>query len=1007
MVKNSLKLLLDKFPYFLNKNSDSNFYKVEWVNNESLKQLYNDLFLIYESFHLNKRLLVWKEQEENYNYNVCFVANYPNLKSVKIYKNDELIYLNEYNEEDAVDTFQYCYKCWYGKSNIPETKVFICTECEELYSQGLLHDYEQIYFSQKKPSSCNHCNNTSFYESYLWRCDTCGQIYFSLTPPEGCPDCNTSSFTQVHAYRCNNCGQIYIGDEAPETCDTCGVRANINLNELLTFNDDEVTMYDNRNTNPDEIIIRPSNNRSYTSLVAADELSTVIVEPYLTSVSDDESFDDDSLVPVSVDDDEILQIPIPIIPTDKFIIEVETYDEYKLVKGFPEKDEPTYDKDEKRVIDEFDHDLSLDEFGALNNIPRKTYIPLVNTDLYHLTEPPYNDRLTEDDYHYMKRIIEYNLRLFNTPAPILEIWKLYGLPATMLNRERLLLKLFDITRHQEVPDLDKKLEFNKYYTVEDLVECWQPEPWEHKDKFYECSQDLGVYFFAKTDTIRPVPWQDIHVNFRFTNSLGKTVTPEYYIDVYHSIQEADNISGETPIASNYTDSSGVIRYDILNQGKINILRFEAYSSESNHNSDNLIGSVEIPIIIRGCDDGDWYVKSSGNDETGDGSKTHPFKTLTKALSVVSSSQDLIIVQGSLELNNEDSIPYVNTNCTIMGCDNGQLYSNYKRQFFHLTGGRDVTLRLVNISLKNNELASNIRTIDYVNSNSEFDNYETVIIHGGATILTATLNTTRFFPKDRINITGKITNKDGNGLPNQELTLKLEDGTVLGTFTTDESGNFDEWIDVDLEYTSDSFKLYLVYDNENYFGNTQEWTVSLIKPAFVNVTVGTEVQLVSTGHTPGTVVNFYDETGTVIGTATADSNGNATLTYETSWGATTIYTLKDGSQAINCEWFIETFMDIDSLSTQEFVSEIEFLPSGEFNCTTKTVNVIDDIDDLLLTFTMNDDLRFNTTSFKLDRTQYTEEELNSNELTSVELDILKQAITSITVDNYGNLKINRL
>ena len=1004
MVKNSLKSLLDKFPYFLNKNSDSNFYKVEWVNNESLKKVYNDLFLIYESFHLDKRLLIWKEQEENYNYKVCFVAKYPNLKSVNIYKNDELIYIEEFTEEEEKDSFQFCYTCQYGKSNIPQTKVFICTECEELYSQGLLHDYEQIYFSQKMPTTCNHCNNTTFYETHIYRCDDCGQIYFSLTPPDICPACNHTSFTQVYAFRCNNCGQIYIGDEVPEICDTCGVRSSINLNELITFNDDEVTMYDNRNTNPDEVIIRPSTNRNYPVVSAAD-LTDVIIEPYLTTVNDDESFDAD-VIPVKIDDDEILKIPVPIIPTDKFIIEVETYDEYKIVKGFPEKDEPTYDKDKNRIIDEFDHDLSLDEFGALNNIPRKTYIPLVNTDLYHLTEPPYNDRLTEDDYHYMKRIIEYNLRLFNTPAPILEIWKLYGLPATMLNRERLLLKLFDVTKHQEVPGLDEKLEFNKYYTVEDLVECWQPEVWEHKDKFYECSQDLGTYFFVETDTIRPVPWQDIHVTFSFLNSLGQVVNPDFYIDVYHYLQEKDTRSTETLLESNYTNLTGIIRYDILNPDKINILRFDAYSSQENHTSENLIGSIEVPIIVRGCDDGDWYVKSTGDDDTGDGSKTKPFKTLTKALSVVSSSQDLIIVDGVLELCNKDSIPYVNTNCTIMGCNNAQLYSNYKRQFFHLTGGRDVTLRLVNISLKNNELTSNVKTIDYINSNSEFDNYETVLIHGGATILTATLNATRFYPKDNINITGSITNKDGTGLPNQTLTLKLEDGTILATFTTDESGNFNEWIPVDLPYTSDEFKIYLVYDNENYFGNTQEWTVKLIPPTKVYVTVGEEVQLISPGHTPGASVDFYAD-GTVIATVIADSNGNAVLDYETTWGSTLIYTLKDDSQSINSEWDVETYMDIDSLTSQEFVTSIEFLENGEFNCTTKTISVINDIDDLLLTFTMEDDFRYSTTTFHLDRTQYTQEQLNSNSLTAVELDILKQAITGISVDNYGNLKITRL
>ena len=36
--------------------------------------------------------------------------------------------------------------------------------------------------------------------------------------------------------------------------------------------------------------------------------------------------------------------------------------------GFPENDEP--------MGNEFDHDESLDEFGALNQIPRKIYIDI-------------------------------------------------------------------------------------------------------------------------------------------------------------------------------------------------------------------------------------------------------------------------------------------------------------------------------------------------------------------------------------------------------------------------------------------------------------------------------------------------------------------------------------------------------------------------------------------------------------------------------------------------------
>ena len=118
MVKNSLNDLLDKFPYFLNKSKDSNFYKVQWVNNENFKDLYNSLFKVYESFHLTKKLLVWKEQDKPYDYRINFVANYPNLKSVKIYKNDNLIYLKEYLEEDEADYFNFTYTCDYLNSFI-------------------------------------------------------------------------------------------------------------------------------------------------------------------------------------------------------------------------------------------------------------------------------------------------------------------------------------------------------------------------------------------------------------------------------------------------------------------------------------------------------------------------------------------------------------------------------------------------------------------------------------------------------------------------------------------------------------------------------------------------------------------------------------------------------------------------------------------------------------------------------------------------------------------------
>lgn len=79
-----------------------------------------------------------------------------------------------------------------------------------------------------------------------------------------------------------------------------------------------------------------------------------------------------------------------IIPEDKYKINVETYEEYSLTKGFPENNQ--------RYGDEYDHDYSLDAFGILYNIPRKQYIT-VNESQYSKTEPPYNNQTTEDDYH--------------------------------------------------------------------------------------------------------------------------------------------------------------------------------------------------------------------------------------------------------------------------------------------------------------------------------------------------------------------------------------------------------------------------------------------------------------------------------------------------------------------------------------------------------------------------------------------------------------------------------
>ena len=54
---------MDMFPYFFDKSPSSNFYKSQSVTNNQFKNLYQALFNVKESFHLEKRCLIWKEQK--------------------------------------------------------------------------------------------------------------------------------------------------------------------------------------------------------------------------------------------------------------------------------------------------------------------------------------------------------------------------------------------------------------------------------------------------------------------------------------------------------------------------------------------------------------------------------------------------------------------------------------------------------------------------------------------------------------------------------------------------------------------------------------------------------------------------------------------------------------------------------------------------------------------------------------------------------------------------------
>lgn len=133
MAKDSLKKLLNKFPYFIDKRQSSNFYKSQAVTNKGFQDISQALFDVAESFNLSKKVLIWKEQNEPYEYTMNFACNCPNLKRVIIYKNDELLYMETYSLEDKIGTFFYSHEDTSYNENLDT--IIIPTDTYSIYAE--------------------------------------------------------------------------------------------------------------------------------------------------------------------------------------------------------------------------------------------------------------------------------------------------------------------------------------------------------------------------------------------------------------------------------------------------------------------------------------------------------------------------------------------------------------------------------------------------------------------------------------------------------------------------------------------------------------------------------------------------------------------------------------------------------------------------------------------------------------------------------------------------------
>ena len=212
--------------------------------------------------------------------------------------------------------------------------------------------------------------------------------------------------------------------------------------------------------------------------------------------------DTSNIQQANLQDDEYVY-RLPITEDDKIYDENNNYElknNYDLKVTYYDSLHPYdsyYDKIlTKRYVCEdsiFYHDISLDMLGTFYNVPRHVFLqtPPYETydekiEYYSNTYPTFCNTLTEDDYHYQKRL-EYYINNYNKIYfPVLELWKYFHIDSDLINRKVILaeqnysyLRTLDPEENKYINELSKnKLEsfyLNYDYDFEEEINLQKPK----------------------------------------------------------------------------------------------------------------------------------------------------------------------------------------------------------------------------------------------------------------------------------------------------------------------------------------------------------------------------------------------------------------------------------------------------------------------------------------------------------------------------------------------------
>lgn len=736
----SLKELLKKFPYFLNHQKGSNFYKTEEVFNKWFKQVYDNLNHTYYSNHLSKPVQLWIEQDNPENYTVHVEINTKYLKKIKLTRltpiDDETLEyeytLNDLleNEQENITLINYEKIDEYNNHNIKYNNTLtdentpIYTNQEE-YKQELNTEYEQdknntlIHFTYTPKTP--QMNKSICMDKYILYVETWLEEDFVKGYPENDTFVNESLFT------CTCTGYTGFWDSQINPFFKYVDEYHENTGEIID-DDGNVKVVDQTLINIDKTVFNHDKG--------LDKIGLFLDVPRLTYCSVEESnlgncepayfsgltepdhhylgrllgytigkrlLDDGSFWGYNINSS-----ALPCLEVWKlFNIYADISNrESRLCKMINGHKHFLFDGNDNPVFDSLGRHVRNPDFSLMKWEHEDLMCTGEEEDIFLFAT-------VNNHTPVLGSNLLFNVKLLNIYAEFIE--KVDGVIVPYISTDDKNFKCYN---------------YSPVYVLEDLVFLKSGENWRVGTDIFE--DNFKLYFKFK-----------------------------YFENITLALEELDKTNGVLIEPSNDDEEKTIIVSD------------------------------SIGIRLYGCDDGDYYVHYTQGDDNNIGDADHPFKTIQKALDMVQNN-GLIILRG--KNHHTDEVLKVTSTCTVMGCNNETHIYFYTPTLKLIEIMQGVSLTLVNVdchrkccvySFRNDTILNHNITDTPVNISfsRNFCKWGTAI-----TLQESEINTTTL---DEVIIHGEFSSEKPNDTFDDKIVnISVDDETVATNVLLDDKGLFE-------------------------------------------------------------------------------------------------------------------------------------------------------------------------------------------------------------------------